>query len=133
MKASPLRATLQAFLAWDSTVKILLVAVSATVLFTSQVRAADPELSTDTKRMLAYGTLAVMTGACKTTLTADQRTKMNTGLQQAAEAQKELTEAQFTDMMKSVGAQVGQNKDQVCAALTPEFVNTSLEEAAAGE
>lgn len=107
--------------------------MTVTVLLTTQARAADPELSTDTKRLLAYGTLAVMTGACKTTMTPDQQKRLNTGMQAASEAQKELTEAQFTEAMKTVGAQVGQNKEQICTALTPEFIESSLEEAAAGE
>ena len=113
--------------------RTLLVTVAVTALLTAQARAADPELALDTKRMLAYGTLAVMTGACKTALTPAQSAEMNGGLQKAAEAQKELTPEQFTEMMKTVGAQVGQNKDQVCSSLTPEFIVTSLEEAAAGE
>ena len=106
--------------------------MTITALLTSQARAADPELSTDTKRLLAYGTLAVMTGACKTTLTPEQKSTLNSGLQKASEAQKDLSEAQFTDAMKVVGTQVGQNKEQICAALTPEYVDSSLEEAAAG-
>ena len=114
-------------------VKTFLVAITLTALLTSQARAADTELSTDTKRLLAYGSLAVMTGACKTTLTSDQEARLNDGLQKASQAQKELTEAQFTEAMKVVGTQVGQNREQICNALTPEFVETSLEEAAAGE
>lgn len=113
--------------------KSCVVVVSVALLLSSQARAADPELSVDTKRMLAYGSLAVMTGACKTTLTPEQKSRLNTGMQKSAEAQKELTEAQFTETMKTVGAQVGQNREQICGALTPEFVDQSLEEAAAGE
>ncbi len=113
--------------------KTFFVAMIATTLLMSQARAADPELSTDTKRLLAYGSLAVMTGACKTTLTPDQETRLNGGLQKASQAQKDMSEAQFTEAMKVVGTQVGQNKEQICNALTPEFVDSSLEEAAAGE
>lgn len=113
--------------------KPLLLAFTALALMASHARAADGELSIDTKRMLAYGTLAVMTGACKTSLTPAQQTQMNTGLQKAADAQKDLTEDQFTEAMKVVGAQVGQNKEQICASLTPDFIATSLEEAANGE
>jgi hypothetical protein len=74
----------------------------------------------------------VMAGSCKTTLTPDQESRLNSGLQKASEAQKELTEAQFTETMKTVGAQVGQNREQICSALTPEFVESSLVDAAAG-
>ena len=110
----------------------LLAGFAATALLTSQARAADPELSSDAKRMLAYGTLAVMTAACKTSLTPAQTAQVKTGMQKAAEAQKDLTPADFTELMKTVGTQVGQNQEQVCASLTPEFIATSLEEAAAG-
>lgn len=113
-------------------VKTFLVAMTATALLTSQARAADPELSIDTKRLLAYGSLAVMAGACKATLTPDQESRLNDGLQKASQAQKELTEAQFTEAMKVVGTQVGQNKEQICGALTPDFIESSLEDAAAG-
>ncbi len=113
--------------------KTYLAIATASFLLVSHAHAAEQELSTDGKRMLAYGTLAVMTGACKTPLTSAQKSEMNTGLQKAAEAQKDLSEAQFTDLMKTVGGQVGQNKAQVCASLTPDFIATSLEEAAAGE
>ena len=112
--------------------KTLLFAAAIATLLASQARAADPELSIDAKRMLAYGTLAVMTGACKTSLAPDQAAQIKTGLAKASEAQQDLTEADFTEIMKAAGTQVGQNKAQVCASLTPGFIATSLEEAAAG-
>ena len=110
----------------------ILLAV-ALILLTSQARADDPELSVDTKRMLAYGTLAVMTGACKTTLPPAQAAELKSGLEKAADAQHDFSEADFTEAMKAVGAQVGSNKAQICAALTPDYITTSLEQAAAGE
>lgn len=112
--------------------KTLLFAAAVATLLTSQARAADPELSIDAKRMLAYGTLAVMTGACKTSLAPGQSAQIKTGLTKAAEAQQDFTEADFTEMMKAAGAQIGQNKAEVCASLTPDFIATSLDEAAAG-
>ena len=93
--------------------RTLLLAATTIGLLTSQARAADPELSIDTKRMLAYGTLAVMTGACKTTLAPGQATQIKTGLQKASEAQQEMNQDEFTQEMKAVGAQVGQNMDQI--------------------
>ncbi len=111
--------------------KTTLLAIAA-LLLTTQARAQDTELSLDAKRMLAYGTMAVMTGACKTPLTTDQSTKMKAGLEKAAAAQKDFSEADFTEMMKAAGAQVGSNKAEVCAALTPDFINAGLDDAAAG-
>lgn len=111
--------------------KTMLLATAA-LLLASQAHAQDAELSLDTKRMLAYGTLAVMTGACKTPLTAAQSSQLTSGLEKAAAAQTQLSEADFTEMMKAAGAQVGENKAEVCASLTPEFIATNLEDAAAG-
>lgn len=113
--------------------KKVFVALALAGLVTSQAHAAGAELSQDTKRMLAYGTLAVMTGACKTPMTPAQTSKMKNGLEKAAEAQKDLTPDMFTEAMKAVGTQVGENKEQICASLTPEFVDSSLEEAATGD
>jgi hypothetical protein len=113
--------------------KRLLLTAAIAGLLSPQARAADPELSIEAKRMLAYGTLAVMTGACQTTLTSDQAAQIKMGLRKAAEAQQQLTQEQFTDLMKVVGTQVGENKDQVCTSLTPDFIATSLEEAANGD
>lgn len=112
-------------------VKTTLIALAALLLAT-QARADDADLSLDTKRMLAYGTLAVMTGACKTPLSSAQSTQMKSGLEKAATAQDQLSEADFTEAMKAVGAQVGGNKEQICSSLTPDFINTSLADAAAG-
>jgi hypothetical protein len=112
-------------------VKTILLTTVA-LLLVSQAHAQDAELSIDTKRMLAYGTLAVMTGACKTPLTAAQSSQIKSGLEKAATAQTELSEADFTEMMKAAGAQVGANKAEVCAALTPEFITAGIKDAAAG-
>jgi hypothetical protein len=117
----------------DSPMKTLFLAATlAATLLAAPARAADPELSTDTKRMLAYGTLAVLTGACKVEVTTEQDSRIKTGLSTAAAAQKDLTEAQFTEAMKAVGTQVGQNREQVCAALTPDFIDSSLTDADEG-
>jgi hypothetical protein len=113
--------------------KPIVVALAIAALLASQARAANAELSIDAKRMLAYGTLAVMTGACKTSLTAEQSAEIKTGLEKAAQAQKDFSEADFTELMKAAGAQVGEHKAETCAALTPDFIATSLKEAAAGE
>lgn len=113
-------------------VRFLVIAGLMAALSASQARAAEPELSIDAKRMLSYGALAVMTGICKPDLTTSQTAEIQKGLQTSAEAQHDLTQAQFTDLMKAVGAQVGQNKDQTCAALTPAFIDTSLKSAADG-
>ena len=106
---------------------------AACLSLTAPAWADDPELSADTKRMLSYGTLAVMTRSCQTKLTPAQTSKLNTGLEQSAKAQMDMNEAEFTEAMKAVGAQVGANRQQICAALTPEYVDTSLAAAATGD
>lgn len=113
--------------------KPVLVAFTIAALLGSQVHAADAEMSIDARRMLAYGTLAVMTGACKTNLTAEQSAEIKTGLETAAQAQKDFSEADFTELMKAAGAQLAEHKAETCAALTPDFIATSLKEAEAGE
>lgn len=112
--------------------KTMLLATAA-LLLAAQAHAQDAELSLETRRMLSYGTLAVMTGACKTPLTAEQSAQIKSGLEKAATAQTELSEADFTEMMKAAGAQVGANKAEVCAALTPEFIASGIADAAAGK
>lgn len=112
--------------------KVILLAAAIAGVLPMSARAADGELSLETRQMLAYGTLAVLTGVCKTPLTAAQSAQIKTGLEKAAKAQQELTEADFTAQMKGAGAQIGENREQVCAAVTPEFVANSLEEAADG-
>ena len=112
--------------------KTILLATAA-LLLVSQAHAQDAELSLETRRMLAYGTLAVMTGACKTPLTPAQSSQIKSGLENASNAQTELSEGDFTEMMKAAGAQIGANKAEVCAALTPEFIKTSIADAAAGK
>jgi len=113
-------------------VKTILLATAA-FLLVSQAHAQDAEMSLETRRMLAYGTLAVMTGACKTPLTPAQSSQIKTGLETASKAQTELSEGDFTEMMKAAGAQVGANKAEVCAALTPEFISNGIADAAAGK
>ncbi|GEM_PF-4993145 len=112
--------------------KTILLATAA-FLLVSQAHAQDAEMSLETRRMLAYGTLAVMTGACKTPLTPAQSSQIKTGLETASKAQTELSEGDFTEMMKAAGAQVGANKAEVCAALTPEFISNGIADAAAGK
>lgn len=43
-----------------------------------------------------------------------------------------MTQARFTDAMRAVGARVGENWQQVCAALTPDVIDTSLKSAVDG-
>ena len=112
--------------------KLLVLASLGAIALASPTRAAEPDLSIEAKRMLSYGSLAVMTGICKPTLAPGQADQIQAGLQAAAEAQHDLTQAQFTDAMKAVGTQVGGNKEQVCAALTPDFVDTGLKNASDG-
>ncbi len=112
--------------------RFLLTAVLCSIV-AGQARAADPELSIDARRMLGFGTLAVMIGACKPVVTAEQTAQINKGLEAAADKQKDFTEDEFTEMMKAAGAQIGTNRAAVCGALTPDYIDTSIKQAAAGE
>lgn len=112
--------------------KPLLLAATVTALLTTQGWAADPKTWIDAKRMVAFGTLAVVTTSCRTPLTPQQDAQIKTGLQLASATQQVLTQREFTEAMKAVGAEVGENKDEICAGLTPESVAVSLKDAIAG-
>lgn len=112
--------------------KKISLATLAACLLTSSAMAVGPELSLDSRRLLSYGTLAVMTGACKVQLTSEQESRLRKGMSAAADAQKDFTQDEFKELMKDAGTQVGANKESVCAELTPSFVEKSLKDAADG-
>jgi hypothetical protein len=89
-------------------------------------QAAD--LSLDAKRMLSYGTTAVEVKVCDLPITEAEKTTMMTQLAKYADAQKDLTQDDFTETMKTVGAQIGANKDAICAQLAMQTVAQLLAE-----
>lgn len=95
--------------------------------------AVAQDLSLDAKRMLAYGTTAVMVGACDMPITAKQKERMNSGLAKYAEKQTELTQADFAELMKAAGAQIGANKAEVCAQVLAMDVDVLLADAEQGK
>ncbi len=65
--------------------------------------------------MLSYGTTAVEVGVCKLTITPAEQKQMMDALAKYADLQKDLTQEQLTEAMKAAGAQIGANKDAICA------------------
>ena len=92
----------------------MITAIFMTLFAVSSAVRAD-DLSLDAKRMLSYGTTAVEVGACKFPITEAEQKQMMDSLSKYAELQKDLTQEQFTDAMKTAGAQIGANKDAICA------------------
>ena len=94
-----------------------LVAIAA--LAASPARSQD--LSPDAKRMLAYGTTAVVVGACQLPITPAERKQMMDSLGKYSEAQTQLSPDDFKAAMTQAGTMIGTNTDAVCteAAKTP--------------
>lgn len=95
--------------------------------------ASAQDLKLDTRRMLSYGTTAVIVKTCDLPVTASENSRMMASLQKYADAQTEMTPAQFTEAMQAAGAMIGQNKAAVCAEASGKTVADMLEEAEAGE
>lgn len=107
--------------------------LAAACILTLPAVAVAQDLALNTRRMLSYGTTAVIVKTCDLPITAAENNRMMGSLQKYAEAQTELTPAQFTEAMQAAGAQIGQNKDAVCAEASGKSVADMLAEAEQGE
>ncbi len=107
---------------------ILLSATISSILVCSaakfEVKAED--LSLNAKRMLSYGTTAVAVGVCKFPITPAEQKQMMASLEKYANLQKDLTEDQLTELMKAAGAQIGANKDAICAEMGKQTIAEQL-------
>ena len=90
--------------------------------------ASAQDLSLDTRRMLSYGTTAVMVRSCNLPITPAQNKQMMDALAKYADKQKDLSQEQFTEAMKAAGAQIGSNKEAVCAQLADANIADMLAE-----
>lgn len=95
--------------------------------------ASAQDLSLDTRRMLSYGTTAVVVKACNLPITADENNRMMASLDKYAKAQTQMTPAQFTEAMQAAGSMIGMNKEGVCAEAAGKSVADMLAEAEEGE
>ncbi len=105
-------------------------AVAATFLLMSGifVSANAEDLSLNAKRMLSYGTTAVEVKVCDLPITGAEKTQMMSALAKYADAQKDLPQEAFTEAMKAAGAQIGANKDAICAQIATQTIAELLAE-----
>lgn len=87
---------------------------AACALLASAIPALAQDLTPDTKRMLAYGTTAVVVRSCGLPITPAENGQMMDALAKYADRQKQLTQDEFTEAMKAAGAQIGSNRELVC-------------------
>jgi hypothetical protein len=95
-------------------------------MFGAATLAKDAELSLNAKRMISYGTTAVEVKACDLPITGAEKTQMMDALQKYAEAQKDLSQDDLTEVMKAAGAQIGTNKEAVCAQIATQTIAEML-------
>ena len=107
------------------------LAAAFTLSVLASVQAQD--LSPDAKRMLAYGTTAIVVKSCGLPITAAENKKMMDSLAKYAERQKDITQDQFTEAMKAAGAQIGSNKEAVCGEAATTSISDMLAEDEKGE
>lgn len=107
------------------------VLAAACALSVASAHAQD--LSPDTKRMLAYGTTAIVVKSCGLPITAAENKRMMDSLAKYAERQKDITQDQFTEAMKAAGAQIGSNKEAVCGEAATTSIADMLAEDEKGE
>ncbi len=91
------------------------------------------DLSPDAKRLLAYGTVAVVVKSCGLPVTDAENKQMMGAMAKYAEQQKDISKDQFTEAMKAAGAQVGSNKAAVCSEASTTSISDMLAEAEKGE
>ena len=91
------------------------------------------ELSLDARRMLAYGTTAVVVKSCGLPITDAENKQMMGALAKYAERQKDVSQEQFTEAMKAAGAQIGGNKAAVCGEAATTSIADMLAEDEKGE
>jgi hypothetical protein len=80
------------------------------------------ELSLNARRMLSYGTTAVSIKVCNLPITTAENTQMMNALTKYAAAQKDVPPEAFTEAMKAAGAQIGSDKDAICAQIATQTI-----------
>lgn len=84
------------------------------------------DISLDGRRMLSYGTTAVMVKVCDLPITASEKTQMMDALKLYAEKQKDVSQEVFTESMKAAGTQIGANKEAICAQIATQTIASML-------
>ncbi len=91
------------------------------------------DLSPDAKHLLAYGTVAVVVRSCSLPITDAENQQMMDAMSKYADQQKDISKDQFTEAMKTAGAQIGSNKEAVCGEAKTTSIADMLAEAEKGE
>ncbi len=113
--------------------KSILIATTFVLIVAATVSAEAADLSLDAKRALSYGTTAVQVKVCNLSITPAENTQMMNALAKYAEAQKDLSQDDFTETMKTVGSKIAENKDAICAQLATQPIAQMLAEDEAGQ
>ena len=106
--------------------KSFAVAATCLLMFCVPVSAKAEDLSLNGRRMLSYGTTAVEVKVCDLPITSAENTQMMNALAKYADAQKDLPQEAFTEAMKAAGAQIGSNKDAICAQIATQTIEELL-------
>lgn len=109
------------------------IVLAAACMLSAFTPALAQDLSPDAKRLLAYGTIAVVVKSCGLPITDDENKQMMSAMSKYADQQKDISKDQFTEAMKSAGAQIGSNKDAVCGEAKTTSISDMLAEAEKGE
>jgi len=107
--------------------------LAAACMLSAFTPALAQDLSPDAKRLLAYGTVAVVVKSCGLPITDAENKQMMDAMAKYAEQQKDISKDQFTEAMKAAGAQVGSNKEAVCGEASTTSISDMLAEAEKGE
>ncbi len=107
--------------------------LAAAIALAAVLPARAQDLSPDTKRMLSYATTAVIVKSCGLPITAAENKQMMDSLAKYADRQKDMSQSDFTEAMKAAGAQIGANKDAVCAEAAKTPIADMLAEDEKGE
>lgn len=107
--------------------------LAAACMLSAFTPALAQDFSPDAKRLLAYGTVAVVVKSCGLPVTDAENKQMMDAMAKYAEQQKDISKEQFTEAMKAAGAQVGSNKEAVCGEASTTSISDMLAEAEKGE
>ena len=107
--------------------------LAAACLLSAFTPALGQDLSPDAKRLLAYGTIAVVVRSCDLPITDTENKQMMDAMSKYADQQKDISKDQFTEAMKAAGAQIGSNKETVCGEAKTTSISDMLAEAEKGE
>lgn len=106
--------------------KLLTLAAACLAGLSAFAPAFAQDVSLDGRRMLSYGTTAVMVQVCNLPITSSEKTQMMDALKLYADKQTDVSQEAFTEAMKAAGAQIGSNKEAICAQIATQTIAAML-------